>query len=357
MKKTTEKTKENEKDLLGFLKKGDIVDAKVINKGRRTIYFDLGPYGIGVCYKSEFFDLPQDMKEIQEGKTASVKVIDEENDEGYIELSLKRAGEEKSWDYIKEKMEKGEDITVRIVGANRGGLLTRVRDIDAFIPASQLSKDNYPDFGGDSERILRELKKMIGQDLRIRIVDIEKNDKKLILSERAEEIEQIKEKIQDYKVGDVVEGKICGIVDYGAFMKFDDGLEGLIHISEIDWQLIEDPRDVLKVGERVKAKIIGLKDSQISLSLKALKKDPWLEIMDKYKKGDVVKGIIAKLSPHGAFVKLDDKIQGLVPISKVPRKGDKVLLEVGKEYKFKIFSLNIARHRMALLPAQEKASP
>ncbi len=342
--------KKTKKEILPFLKKNEIIEAKVASKGRKIIYFDLGPYGVGVCYKSEFFDLPQEMREIKEGQKIAAKIIKLENEDGYVELSLKRAGEEKSWDYIKEKKENKEDITVKITGANRGGLLTKIRGVDAFLPASQLSEEHYPDFGGDSDRILKELRKLVGQELKVKIIDIEKNDKKLILSEKTEELKKIKEKLKNYKVGDIVDGKICGVVDYGAFVKFGEGLEGLVHISEIDWQLIEDPRDFLKVGQSVKAKIIGLNEGQISLSLKALKKDPWLEVEKKYKVGDVVKGTVVKLSSYGAFVKLNDQIQGLVPISKLPREKDQTPLEVGKEYQFKIFSLNAARHRMALLP-------
>lgn len=348
--KFSRKNKKEKKEIISFLKKGEIIEAKVIKKGRRMIFFDLGPYGIGVCYKSEFFDLPQDMRDVEEGKRVPAKILNPENDDGYVELSLRRAGEEQSWDYIRQKMETGDDIAVKITGANRGGLLTKVRGIDAFLPASQLSGEHYPNFGGDSDKIVRELRKFIGQEMKIRIVDIEKNDKKLILSERAEEIKKIKEKIKNYKVGDIVEGKICGIVNYGAFVEFGEGLEGLVHISEIDWQLIEDPHNVLKVGQKVKAKIIGLKDDQVSLSLKALKKDPWLSIEDKYSRGKVVKAKVVKFNPYGIFVKLDDKIQGLVPISKVPKKNNVPLLEVGKEYNFKIFSLSIHRHRMALIP-------
>jgi small subunit ribosomal protein S1 len=347
------KEKTTEEDII-FLKRGEIIDAKVIDKGRKIIYFDLGPQGVGICYKSEFFDLPQDMKEIEEGKETSAKVLRLENKDGYVELSLKRAGEEKSWDYIQERMDKNEDIMVRIIGANRGGLLTKVRDIDGFLPASQLSKEHYPDFGGDGDRILKELRKLVGKDINARIVDIEKNDKKLILSERADETEKIRERIKDYKAGDIVKGKICGIVDYGAFVKFDKDLEGLVHISEIDWQLIENPRDVLVVGQEVEAKIIGLRENQVSLSLKALKKDPWLEIQDKYKRGDVVSAEVVKLNLYGAFVKLDDRIQGLVPISKLPTKEGKPDLVIGKSYEFKIFSINPTRHRMALVPATKQ---
>ncbi|TRZ81268.1 S1 RNA-binding domain-containing protein [bacterium] len=344
----------NKKDNFSFLERGETIEAEVLNKGRKIIYFNLGPYGIGICYKSEFFDMPQDMKEIEEGKVAIAKVLRPENEDGYIELSLKRAGEEKSWEYIDEKMKKEEEIVVRIIGANRGGLLTRVRGVDAFLPASQLSHKHYPEFGGDGDRILKELRKLVSQDLKVKIVDIEKKDKKLILSERADEVQQIKKKIKEYKIGDVVKGKICGIVDYGAFVKFGNSLEGLVHISEIDWQLIEDPRDVLNVGQEIKAKIIGLKDDQVSLSLKALKKDPWKEIDKKYRIGDVVKAKVIRVNPYGAFVKLDEKIQGLVPISKIPKKENKLLLEEGKDYDFKVFSLNALRHRMALVPVATK---
>ena len=298
------------------------------------------------------------MKEVEKDKIVPLKLLSLENDEGYVEVSLRRAGEERSWDYAKDKLDGEQDIVVRINEVNRGGLLTKVRGIDAFLPVSQLSKENYPNVGGDTDRILVELKKFIGKDLNVRIIDIEQQDKKIILSERADEIKKIQEKLTKYKKGDVIEGEVCGIVDYGAFVKFDKQLEGLIHISELDWQLIEHPSQILSTGEVVKAQIIGIDGDQISLSLKALKKDPWLEVEKKYKKDTVVSGTVTKLNPYGAFVKVSDDIQALVPVSRFASYEEmQKQLTVSEEYSFKVFSLDAPKHRMALeLEVEKKKS-
>jgi len=156
----------------------------------------------------------------------------------------------------------------------------------------------------------------------------------------------------------VAEGEITGITDFGVFIKFGEKgeeLEGLIHISELDWQLIEDPTDVVKVGDKVQAKIISIIDDRVSLSLKALKKDPWEGIEENYKKGDVVHGKVTKFNPYGAFVQIAPKIQGLCHISEFGTKTKmESSLEVGKEYDFQILSIDPAEHRMSLKLAEKE---
>lgn len=219
------------------------------------------------------------------------------------------------------------------------------------MPVSQLSAENYPRVeGAESLKILKELQKFVGQEMEVTIFDLDTREGKLILSERAKEIEKVKELLKNFKVGDTVEGEITGITDFGVFIKFNEGeLEGLIHISELDWQLIENPADVVKVGDKVKAKIISILGSKVSLSLKALKEDPWKGVEEKFKKGEIVSGMVCKFNPYGAFVKISPKIQGLCHISEFGTKAKmESSLEVGKSYQFEILSIEPEEHRMSL---------
>jgi len=240
-------------------------------------------------------------------------------------------------------------LEVSISGANKGGLLTEVSGVPAFLPVSQLLPENYPRVEkGDSMKILQELQKFVGKDLKVKIFDLDARQGKLILSEKAKENEKIKEMLKKYKLGDVVEGEITGVTDFGVFIKFND-LEGLIHISELDWQLIEDPADIVKIGDKAKAKIISINEDKVSLSLKALKQDPWQDIEGQFKKGEVVKGKVTKFNPYGAFVELAPKIQGLIHISEFGTKTKmQEVLKIGEKYKFQVLSLDPKKHRMSL---------
>jgi len=330
---------------------GKIVEGKVIGKARSAIFLDLGPIGTGIIYGKEFQESKEALKGLKIGETLFAKIVDLENDQGYIELSLSQASDELTWEKLRQTKEKGETIIVKISGANKGGLLAEVFDVPAFLPVSQLLPENYPRVEkGDTSKIIKELQKFIGQDMEVKVFDLDPREGKLILSEKAKEDEKIKEILKNYKIGDVVEGEITGITDFGVFMKFGkEGLEGLIHISELDWQLIENPADIVKVGEKIKAKIISISESKVSLSLKALKKDPWLDIETKYKKGDAVEGKVTKLNPYGAFVQLTPKIQGLCHISEFgTRTKMETMLKVGEKYKFQILEIQPKEHRMSL---------
>lgn len=338
------------------LQVGKIIEGKVVGKGRSSIFLDLGIWGTGIIYGREYQEAKEALKKLKENDALLAKVVDLENEEGYVELSLNQASSELNWDNLKEKREKGEKITVKITGANKGGLLAEVSGVQAFLPVSQLSPENYPRVeGADSSKILQELQKFIDKELEVKIFDLNSKEGKLILSERAKESEKIRKMLNNYNIGDVVEGEVTGITDFGVFIKFSKGktdsefVEGLIHISELDWQLIEDPSDIVKVGNKVKAKIISIADDKVSLSLKALKKDPWEGIEEKYKKGDAVKGKITKFNPYGAFVKISPKIQGLCHISEFGTKSRmESVLKLDNEYDFQILSIDPREHRMSL---------
>jgi len=351
--------KEDKKDnLLKLPKIGDIIEGEVIGKGRATVFFDLGSFGSGVVFGKEFYDAKNDLKNLKKGDKVFTKVTDLENEDGYIELSLAKAGKEIAWEELAQKKEDDETLMVKITGANKGGLLAEVSGIQAFLPVSQLSSTNYPKVeGGDSQKILKSLQKFIGQEMEVRVFDFDKNEEKLILSEKAKQGKKIKEIMENYKVGDIIEGEITGVVDFGAFIKFpldkEESLEGLIHISELDWQLIEDPLEIIKIGEKVKAKIIDISNGKVSLSIKALKKDPWQDIEATHKKGDIIEGEVTKFNPFGAFVKVTPKIQGLCHVSEF-ESHDKMeqALQISKTYKFQILSVEPAEHRMSLKPVK-----
>ncbi|MBZ9569901.1 S1 RNA-binding domain-containing protein [Patescibacteria group bacterium] len=345
---------------------GEIVKGKIIGIGRSAVYLDLGFFGTGIIYGKEFFEGKEALKELKIGDSLFAKIIDWGNEEGYIELSISQAGKELAWQQLAQKKEKDEILKIKILDANKGGLLAEISGIPAFLPVSQLSSEHYPRVeGGDQTKILKELRKFVGKTLELKIFDLSQKEGKLILSEKAKEAKKIKKILENYKVGDIVEGEITAILDFGVFLKFparqspDDSsrltdeskenLEGLIHISELDWQLIEDPSEIVKVGEKVKAKIIKISDEKVSLSLKALKKDPWKAFEKKHKIGEIISGEVSKFNPFGVFIKINRKIQGLCHISEFgsqKKMGD--TLEIGKKYNFEILSIESAEHRLTL---------
>lgn len=270
------------------LKEGEIVEGKVIGLDRAAIFFDLGAAGTGIIYGQEFKDAKDFLKDLKTNDSIWAKVTDSDGENGYVELSLSQAKRELVWKELEEKKTNGEPVKVKIVGANKGGLLAEVSGIAAFLPVSQLSSANYPKVeGGDKMKILKELQKFIGQEMEIKILDLDPKQKKLILSEKAGHINEMKELLKNYQVGDTVQGKITAVVDFGAFISFpvpensEDGaaapaepIEGLIHISELDWGLVKDPAQIVRPGQIVQAKIVEITDSRVALSLKALQPQP-----------------------------------------------------------------------------------
>jgi small subunit ribosomal protein S1 len=345
---------------------GDIVTGLILEIGKNSIFVDLGPVGTGVLLGREIKENRELVKSLKIGQEISAMVLEEENENGFVELSLQAAHREQSWDELKKIMDSNQTVNAKIISANRGGLMVAIRDISGFLPVSQLSYEHYPRVeDGDKNRILQELNKFVNKDLTVRIIDLDPSQQKLIVSEKAIDEEKIKQAMARYKVGDLVEGVISGVVDFGAFVRFPiiqdqnqekpEIIEGLIHISEIDWQLIEDPRQILKVGDKVSAKIIGIDKDRLSLSLKALKKDPWLEIDNRYKKDQIVEGEITKINPFGAFVQLDKDIHGLVHISDF-KSLEQMSQELknGQKYQFKILTIEPQVHKMALSLVREK---
>ena len=343
---------------------GDVLEGTVIEVFSNYILLDLGSLGTGIVLGKEVKDGLGSAK-MKKGDKVSATLTDLENEDGYIELSIREASYGKSWDDLESKKDTQDVVATKVLDANRGGLLVELNGINGFLPVSQLSSEHYPRVeDGDKNKILELLKKLVGKEIHVKIIDADRESEKLIVSEKAAMSEKEREVVSSLGVGDVIEGEISGVVDFGAFVKFlpsskkdstndADKLEGLVHISELAWQLIDDPREIVKTGDRVDAQIIGIDDTRISLSMKALKKDPWSEIEKKYKVGDNVNGKVDRINPFGAFVYLDKDIHGLAHVSEFrevyhDQKMEEVLT-AGENYDWKILSIEPKEHRMGLM--------
>ncbi len=338
-------------------KPGNILSGQIISVSKANVVLDLGSVGIGIIYPGEFYDNPDRMKGLKTGDKVSAMLIELENDEGYRELSLKSAQMTTAWQDIKEKKDLGEVITTKIININKGGLIVEVSGIQGFLPLSQLSSEHYPKIdGGDTTKIVQALQKFKGMEFQVKILDFNEAENKLIVSEKAIKEEVAKEELAKLKVGDLIEGKITEVTDFGAFVKLSDTLDGLIHSSEIDWKFIEDPREVLHSGDSITAKIISLDGGRVSLSLKALKDDPWLKAEEKYQPGNKVEGRVIKIRNNGAFVELPGDIIAFLPVAEVGGQNLNDIFEAGKEYEFAIVSLDPKDHKMVLTLPGKKAT-
>lgn len=340
-----------DKDWLKIPKAGDVVKGTIISMARNEIRVDIDGYKTGVVRGRELFDEAAEYSDLKVGQEVEATVIELENELGEVELSFRFAGQMKAWEALRKMVDSGEIVPAKIIEANKGGLLARVNHVNGFLPVSQLSPDNYPRVtGGDKVKILEKLKSFVGTTMNVKVIDANEREEKLIVSEKAVWEEAQKGVLDKYKIGDVVEGAITAIADFGVFVKFDN-LEGLVHISEIAWQRIDHPRDIVKVGQTVKAEVIGIEGSKIFLSMKKLIQDPWKKVGEKYKVGDVVEGKILKINPFGFFVELDKDIHGLAHISELSKKPVKNINDLGKvgdAMKFKIVSIEPEQHRLGL---------
>ncbi len=361
-----------EKHLLEIPEVGDVVPGTVIHVASSFALIDLGGLGTGIVLGKEMRDGLGMEGKLKVGSQVSATLMNFENEDGYIELSIREASYEKSWEDIENKLTSRESVTTKITDANKGGLMVEINGIAGFLPVSQLASEHYPRVeDGDKNKILDLLKKLTGQEVIVRILDADRESEKLIVSEKAAQSEKERELINLFQIGDIVEGEVSGVVDFGAFVKFapktdaqgktsHEKLEGLVHISELAWQLIDDPREMIKTGDTVQAKIIGIEETRISLSMKALKEDPWTTVDQKYKTGDIVEGKVDKINHFGAFVYLDEDIHGLAHVSEFQevypgRKIEEVFQE-GQSYSWKILSIEAKTHRMGLLPVKEDSA-
>lgn len=329
---------------------GDLVEGKVISLDARALYVDLHPFGTGIIFGREFILVRDLIRKLHVGDDVSAKVVDVNNEDGYIELSLKEAKQALIWGEVEEAIKNKTPLELPVLDANKGGLLLSWQGVQGFLPASQLKADHYPRVpDGDKDKILDELRKLVNEKLVVTIIGATHEDGKLIFSEKEGSMPAGENPVEKYKVGDVLDGEVTGMVDFGVFVKINEGLEGLVHISEMAWSLVEDPKKVYSIGDKVKVKIIEVKDGKVSLSIKALTPNPWENAATKYKAGDNVKGIIIKFNKHGALASIEEGVAGLIHVSEFENEDDlRAKLELGKIYDFTITLFDAKEQKMTL---------
>ncbi len=338
---------------------GKIVEGTVALISKKHIIVDLGGVLTGLISGKEMKDSMNTTEELHIGDHISACVLEAENDDGLVVLSLRRASQDKTWDKFVKAYETNQSLKVRPKEANKGGLLLEVDGIKGFIPVSQLAPLHYPRVNGaDSAKILARLQELISQEFTVKIISIDKENGKLILSERAAFERERFDTLATLKPGSIVTGTVSGIVKFGIFVAFD-GLEGLVHISEIAWGHVSDAHDFAKLGQKVEVKIIGIEGDKISLSIKQLTPDPWAEIEKKYKVGTVIKTKISRLAQFGAFVQLEDDITGLIHNSEIPGNPDDAAkaLEVGQKVEARVIEINKDEKRVGLSLLPEGEAP
>ncbi|MBN2307161.1 S1 RNA-binding domain-containing protein [Candidatus Peregrinibacteria bacterium] len=332
-------------------KLGAVITGKVVSISKNRLVVDLNGVAVGISSGRETHDSNDTIKDLKEGDEVKTVVIEEENEDGMVVLSLKRASQATTWDKFDKAYKNGDVIEVQISEANKGGLLIDVDGIKGFIPVSQLAPAHYPRVeDANSAQILSRLQKLVGMKLSVKIINLDRSSGKMILSERAAQQGKAKASLGELKVGDRVTGKVSGVVKFGIFVTFD-GLEGLVHISEIAWGHVSNPHQYAKVGDAVDVEIIGIENDKLSLSMKRLIPDPWTVIEEKYPIGSKVKGTINRFSPFGAFVQLEDDINGLIHLSEIS--DNKVedpadFLDVGQEVQAEVINIDRDEHRIGL---------
>lgn len=329
------------------LKVGDVVEGVITGIKKQEIWIDLGANGVGVVLRREI----SGAQKLELNAKVTVSVLEPELEDGYVLLSMRRAAKDKGWDELKRLQESQEIIDIYPYDANRGGLLVEAEGIRGFLPVSQLAAGHYPRVSGaDKDEILQKLNSLTNKPIKVRVLDVSKKDNKLIVSEKEAVRDELQNRFTKLKIGDFVKGVITGVIDFGAFVNID-GIEGLIHISEISWERVESPKDYVKIGQTVEAKIIGIDKDRLSLSLKQTSEDPWLTEVKSFKKGDVVDGKITRITPFGAFVQLSSAVEALVHVSEMSNDDSidpEKLFQLNENKKFTVIDVDTENRKIAL---------
>lgn len=326
-----------------ILTAGEVVDGKVLSVKKNEILVDLGARGVGMVPRREIgFG-----KKYEAGDAVSASIVEPELDNGYVLLSLRKAAKERGWDEIQKIVESGKSIEVVPYDANRGGLLIEYEGVRGFMPVSQLSAEHYPRVT-DKTEILKRLHDLVGKIMMAQVLDVDQKANKLIFSEKEAIKDGLADRLTSLKVGDVVKGVVTGIVDFGAFVNVD-GIEGLIHISEISWERVATVAEHLKVGDVVEAKIISIDKDRLSLSIKQTTPDPWLSEASKFHIGDEVDGTITRITPFGAFVQISPAVEALVHISELGEGGNpEKLFTLNEKKSFVVLEIDADNRKISL---------
>ncbi len=332
-------------------KPGELVEGIVIFKGKNKMLLDLNGVATGIVSGRELRDSLNTFRELAAGELVGALVLEEENAEGMVVLSLRMASQQKAWDRFHKMISDDKTMKFTAQEANKGGLLANIDGIRTFLPVSQLAPSNYPRVNNaESTEIISRLAKFIGHTFTVKIITLDEAAGKIVVSEREAMAEERAKSLESLAIGSAKDGLVSGIVKFGLFVAFD-GLEGLVHISEIAWGHVKNPSEYAQVGDRVKVKIIGIDGEKLSLSIKQLTKDPWEEIAERYPVGKKVEGTVARFADYGAFLNLEKDITGLVHVTELSH--EKVtdpaqVLKIGQKVEAQVINIDIDERRIGL---------
>ena len=306
---------------LDFPQPGEIRTGMVASVSPSQILVSVGAKSEGVITGRELESIPTDDRAaLKVGQEILVYVLSAEDNSGNVVLSFTRAQEQKGWGDVEKMLEEGGSYDGKVDGFNKGGIIVPVYGLRGFVPSSQLGISRRMGVTGDTPDA--RYAKMIGEPITVRVIEVDRKRRRLILSERAassETRQSIKERvIESLKEGEVYTGKITSLADFGAFVNVN-GADGLVHLSEISWERVQHPSEVLEVGQEVQVKIINIdrEKKRIGLPIRALQNDPWQSKVDKFKVGQLVEGVITRLTKFGAFARLEGDLEGLIHISEI----------------------------------------
>lgn len=333
------------------LKRGETVEGVLLEKTKQTLFLDIGGKTEGMVIDREMKAAADFIKELKVGDKVTAIVTQPENDKGQTLLSLKKAAQDAIWGEFAEKLKTGQPLKVIGQEVNRGGLIVQARGAQGFIPTSQFS----PDWLG-------KINQLIGREIEVKPIEVDRQKNRLIFSEKEisqrELIKELSQVLAKIKVGDIFQGEVTGVMPFGLFVRIADRrglkreetpipLEGLVHISEISWEKVDDPSKFYKQGDKLKVKVLAVdkNSGKLNLSAKQLQADPWMVIETKYPLDTKVKGEVIRLAPFGVFVNLEPGIEGLIHISKIPAEK---ILKVGDKVDCFVESIDKENRRMSL---------
>lgn len=330
---------------------GELVEGNVVYKGKNKILVDLHGVTTGIISGRELRDSFNTFRELQEGQDVAALVLEEENDEGLVVLSLRMASQKKAWERFHTLVDNDETMKFTAQEANKGGLIANIDGIRAFLPVSQLSPLNYPRVNNaDAGEIINRLGKFVGHTFTVKIVTMDEESGKIVVSEREAMSEERAKALEGLKIGEEKDGLVSGLVKFGLFVTFD-GLEGLVHISEIAWGHVKNPAEHAKMGDKVRVKVIGIDGDKLSLSMKQLTKDPWEEVAERYPVGKKVSGSVVRFADYGAFIRLEKDINGLVHLSEIAHHkvtDPSEVLTIGQKIDAQVINIDVDERRIGL---------
>ncbi len=335
-----------EEAIFGF-KRGQQVEGTIISASNREVLIDIGGKSEGILAAKEQLSSRDLISTMSPGDKIEATVLVPENEQGQVVLSLRKLGGEKRWEELMNKVGSSEEIDAVVVDSNRGGLILDFSGLRGFLPTSQMSSQE------------RRPAKLMNKSLKVKVLEADRSSNRLIFSQKSagissEDLDKKKEVLAKITVGDKFTGEVTAVMPFGVFVRVapqeeGDSIEGLVHISEMSWEKVEDPNNEQKVGDKVEvvATAVLPEEGKLTLSIKRLKDNPWEEVASRFPKDSKVSGKVTRLTGFGAFVQIDKDVEGLMHISKIP---PELSVEAGQEIECTVESVDVVSRRISLAP-------